>query len=293
VSRLASLLLFLGVVLAVLGGMHGYLWLRLVRDPGLPEPWRRIATWLLVGAALLVPTGMLASRLAGRHLSRILPMVAFTWLGMAFLLFSALLALDAVRLLSAGAGALTDWLRHVPDAPPDPERRQLLARAVAGGALVAAGAAGLSSWRSASGPAEVEDVPVRLARLPPALSGLSIAQLTDLHVGPTIRERELRRVVDQTNALRPDLVAITGDFINGARPTPARNRAAGVREAASFSSADLSARNRLTTRSTHPRRSPQPRSTVWPRAFFWPGSIKACVMKSSGSLPRRRAISSI
>jgi len=57
--------------------------------------------------------------------------------------------------------------------------------------------------------------PVRLARLPPALSGFTIAQVSDLHVGPTIREREVRRMVDQVNALRPDAVAITGDLVDG------------------------------------------------------------------------------
>ncbi len=36
--RLATFLIFLAVALAILGGMHGYIWLRLVRDPALPEP---------------------------------------------------------------------------------------------------------------------------------------------------------------------------------------------------------------------------------------------------------------
>ena len=61
------------------------------------------------------------------------------------------------------------------------------------------------AFRSATGPAVIEEVPIRLPSLPPTLSGFSIAQITDLHVGPTIREREVRRVVEQTNALKPDL----------------------------------------------------------------------------------------
>jgi predicted MPP superfamily phosphohydrolase len=58
-------------------------------------------------------------------------------------------------------------------------------------------------------------VPVRIERLPRALSGLTLAQITDLHVGPTIREKEVRRVVEQTNGLRPDVIAITGDLVDG------------------------------------------------------------------------------
>jgi predicted MPP superfamily phosphohydrolase len=215
VSRPLSFVVFFAIALAILGAMHGYLWLRLVRDPGLSEPWRRLATWAVVAAAVLIPVGMLSARLAGQHLSRVLPLAAFVWLGLAFLLFSVLLAVDAARLAAWGFTGVADWLRRLPDAPPDPSRREFVARAVAGGALAVAGAAGVASLRSATGPAVIEEVPVRLARLPPALSGFTIAQISDLHVGPTIREREVRRVVEQVNAMRPDLVAITGDLMDG------------------------------------------------------------------------------
>jgi predicted MPP superfamily phosphohydrolase len=59
---------------------------------------------------------------------------------------------------------------------------------------------------------------VKLARLPKELSGFTLAQISDLHVGPTIREREVQRVVEQVNALKPDLVAITGDLVDGTVP---------------------------------------------------------------------------
>jgi len=215
VARPLSFVIFFVVALGILAGMHGYLWLRLVRDTGLPEPWRRIATWAVVFAAVLIPAGMISARLAGQHFSRVIPLAAFVWLGLAFLLFSALLAIDAVRLLSWGAAGVADWLRRLPDAPADPTRRQFVARAVAGGALVAAGAAGVASLRSAGGPAQVEEVPVRLARLPAALSGFTLAQISDLHVGPTIREREVRRVLEQVNAMKADAVVITGDLMDG------------------------------------------------------------------------------
>jgi hypothetical protein len=210
-----SFALFLAVSLAVLGGMHGYLWVRLVRDPALPEPWRRIATALLVLLAVALPVGVAALRLAPRPFSRILPAIALTWLGVAFILCCAILALDVARALAHGGAWLADLLRARPDPPADPERRRFVARALAGTAVLASGGAAAFAFRSATGPAEVTEVPVKLERLPPALSGLTIAQITDLHVGPTIREREVRRVVDQVNALRPDVVAVTGDLVDG------------------------------------------------------------------------------
>nr|WP_286009657.1 metallophosphoesterase [Salinicola sp. S1-1-2] len=57
------------------------------------------------------------------------------------------------------------------------------------------------------------DVPLR--GLPAPLEGFSIVQLSDLHVGPTIKGRHLQRIVARTNALSPDLVAITGDLTDG------------------------------------------------------------------------------
>jgi predicted MPP superfamily phosphohydrolase len=51
--------------------------------------------------------------------------------------------------------------------------------------------------------------------LPDALEGCTIAQLSDIHVGPTIKRGYVRRIVNRTNAQRPDIIAITGDLIDG------------------------------------------------------------------------------
>ncbi|HET7825205.1 MAG TPA: metallophosphoesterase [Anaeromyxobacter sp.] len=210
-----SFAVFIAVSVAVLGGMHGYLWVRLVRDPALPEPWRRIATVALVLLAFAVPLGMLALRLAPRPLAQLVPVIAFTWLGLAFLLFSAVLVLDAVRLAGQAAAWLAEWVRSQPEPPADPDRRVFVARVVAGTATLATAGASAYAFRSARGPAEVTEVPVKLERLPKALSGLTIAQITDLHVGPTIGDRHVQRVVEQVNAIRPDVVAVTGDLVDG------------------------------------------------------------------------------
>ncbi|HYD39262.1 MAG TPA: metallophosphoesterase [Anaeromyxobacter sp.] len=213
--RVLSIAVFLLVVLIVLGGMHAYVWLRLVRDPQLPDFWRRSLTVLLALLALGVPVGLFMTRAASGWLARIAPIAAATWLGVAFVLFCSVALFDLVRLAGLGIQFMLDWIRTRPDPPADPERRLVLARAVAGSAALVAGSATAFATRRALGPAEITEVPVVLERLPPALSGLTIAQITDLHVGPTIREKEVRRVVEQTNGLRPDVIAITGDLVDG------------------------------------------------------------------------------
>ncbi|HET8724852.1 MAG TPA: metallophosphoesterase [Anaeromyxobacteraceae bacterium] len=212
---LLSFVIFFGVALAIVGGMHFYIWTRLVRDTAVGEPWRRLLTVGLVALAVAVPVSFVAMRARAGALADGFVFGAMLWMGVAFLLLSSLVAVDLVRLAASGIGSLVDWLRHAPEAPADPERRRLVARAVAGTAVLAAGGATAFAVSSALGDPEIHEVPVKLARLPRALSGLTIAQISDLHVGRTIGEDEVRRVVAATNRLRPDVVAITGDLVDG------------------------------------------------------------------------------
>ena len=53
-----------------------------------------------------------------------------------------------------------------------------------------------------------------IPNLPPALDGLTIAHVTDLHVGQFTHGAVLDEIVEATNALRADLVLATGDLIN-------------------------------------------------------------------------------
>jgi hypothetical protein len=65
---------------------------------------------------------------------------------------------------------------------------------------------------------KVDRVSVPIADLPSDLAGLKIVQLSDLHVGSTIRRSFVDRVVDRANDLAPDLVAVTGDVADGFVP---------------------------------------------------------------------------
>jgi predicted MPP superfamily phosphohydrolase len=61
----------------------------------------------------------------------------------------------------------------------------------------------------------LKDVDVRLRRLPRSRDGTTIVQLTDVHVGPTIRRGFVETIVAQVNALAPDIIVITGDLVDG------------------------------------------------------------------------------
>ena len=83
--------------------------------------------------------------------------------------------------------------------------------------LLSAATSLLSSCGTISGYAEPEvfETEVRSARLPEELDGLRIVLVSDLHVDGRRAPDYLSRIVEQMNALAPDLVAITGDFADG------------------------------------------------------------------------------
>jgi uncharacterized protein len=57
-------------------------------------------------------------------------------------------------------------------------------------------------------------VDVTVPGLPAPWDGVRIAQISDLHVGPHTSRRFLARIADTVTALKPDLIAITGDLVD-------------------------------------------------------------------------------
>jgi uncharacterized protein len=58
---------------------------------------------------------------------------------------------------------------------------------------------------------------IQLSKLPRAFDGLRLAQLSDLHHSPFLGEAEIVEAVRHTNALQPDLIVLTGDYISHSR----------------------------------------------------------------------------
>jgi predicted MPP superfamily phosphohydrolase len=199
--------IFITVVLTITVGVHYYLWARLVRDPRWPTPWAAIATSALALLAIGMPLAMFLGR-KNLALARALGWPAFIWMGLMFLLLVASLGADVVRLL-AGLAA------RGRDVPVDPERRIAAARLAAATVTALSGGLAAMAVRAARGPVAVKRVEVKLARLPSAHDGLRIVQLTDIHVGSTIGRAFVEDIVRRTNALAPDVVAITGDLVDG------------------------------------------------------------------------------
>ena len=96
--------------------------------------------------------------------------------------------------------------------PASPARRDFLAQTtrVVTAAPFLGGAYGLLYGRLNL---ETVERPIRFANLPPAFHGFRIAQLSDIHIGPFMTGEQIRKFAQIANALKPDLIALTGDYV--------------------------------------------------------------------------------
>jgi uncharacterized protein len=91
-------------------------------------------------------------------------------------------------------------------------RRAFLKKVGWSGAALAAGAAAYAAWIEPTR-VQVNRLRVAVRGLPRAFDGLTIAQLSDLHRSHEVSSAYLNHCVDLANALEPDLIALTGDYL--------------------------------------------------------------------------------
>ena len=206
---------FAAVVLLALGLLHGWLWFRLVRSTTRPGRARRWLTVLLVVLALTVVAAVLGRRSLPFSVQGPLDWVGYTWLGVAFYAFLALLVLEPVRWVLRGVQRRRRPVEAPQPEPDDVSRRLFLARSLAVTAGAAAvGTAGYGVW-AATSPPVVRRVPIAVAGLDPALEGYRIVTFSDGHLSATNRGSRFQRLVEIVNAQDADVVAIVGDLVDG------------------------------------------------------------------------------
>jgi hypothetical protein len=178
--------------------LHVYIGVRLL--PGLPVPMivHSLAVLWLIASTLLMPAALMARRLSTPWADQL------SWVGMmAMGFFSSLLVLTIARDLFLLVTLAIGWR------PPGLTGYSAL------GAIALALAVTVIGFFQARGLAKVKEVDVPIANLPDALHGFTIAQISDIHVGPTIKRPYIDRIVDRVNSLAPDAIAITGDLVDG------------------------------------------------------------------------------
>ena len=146
--------------------------------------------------------------------------IAYSWMGLVLYLFLLTVLAD----LGRGVASIANLL------PKDPERRQLLARALAGAVAGGAGLLGIGGALNVARGFDVKHVRVPLAKLPKGASGLPHRAAHRRAHRADHRARLSRRRRARVQHLAPDMVVITGDLVDGsvehlARPGRAAARA--------------------------------------------------------------------
>lgn len=186
--------------------VHTFLGWRLLPDLGVYSngvAWG-FGIWIVL-SGLLMPMGMVALRFARAPLAQVL-----TWAGLLCMgMFSSLFALTVVRELLLLALQTLQWIH-----PGLLDLATVRNSSVLAIVPLALAMTVIGFW-NARRTATVVQVNVPITDLPEALEGFRIAQISDIHVGPTIKQAYLERIVKRVNGLDAHLVAITGDLVDG------------------------------------------------------------------------------
>ena len=100
------------------------------------------------------------------------------------------------------------------EAPVAPERRAFVARAATASAISLAGGSAIYGTLFGRHDYTLETVPIALAKLPRTLDGLTLVQLSDIHVGTFVGDRELNAALDFVRRAKADAVVLTGDLLD-------------------------------------------------------------------------------
>ncbi len=203
--KASGILIFTAVISLVMGMIHWLLWNRLIYTAAWPAPWLNVLTGLLIFLGLLIPLTIMAMRWTPRWVNQPLTWVAYSWLGFVFYLFFLVVLTNGVLGLINLLGILQ----------LSPDHRLFLARVLSIGIGATSGFIGCWGIFNMARGFKIARIKVPIAHFPEKFSGYTIAQISDVHVGPTIGRDFVVAVVRETNALLPDLIVITGDLVDG------------------------------------------------------------------------------
>lgn len=200
------MILIFGALLAV------YVFCRAILPLRLKWGWKALLAVLLAVAAFKFHLLYLFG--GPMFFSPVLPegvLLAAAWLFSAlFLFFFLLLAADVARLLYL---LVLFCLRK-----KRTERFRIIGNRVNLALLVFAAVLATVGMVGGTGVPRVKEETVAVNHLPEGADGLTVAVLADLHVDGITRTDRIRKIVERTNALNPDIVIIAGDFVDGTVP---------------------------------------------------------------------------
>jgi len=214
--------IFFLVVLTILALMYGYVGFRMIIPASFSGPVNALL-WLALLILFLLPFISVMARFRGINAGWLDPASWVGYLGFGFItiLFAFVVSKDLIYLVTIVAQKTAHLAQSIFGSRSsqadivDPERRRMIINSINVGLLGFTGAmTGYGMYQAMRIPDVVEiDIPIH--NLPPAFDGFRIAQISDIHVSGTIKRKFVQGVVDKVSGLKPDLIALTGDLVDG------------------------------------------------------------------------------
>lgn len=196
---------FLIIFFLTYGAMHLYAFTR-VRAAVAPGT---TASILLAGFMLLMTVAPLIVRQVERQgfeaTARFIAFVGYTWLGFLFLFVSAAIVVDFYRLVTWVAGLIAKNDLTSITVSPRPAFYLPFFTALT---LTTYGYYEASHVR-------IERVTVRSSKIPAEAGKITIAQISDVHLGLLLRDGRLQQILEVVRQVNPDILVSTGDLVDG------------------------------------------------------------------------------
>lgn len=214
--------LFFVIVIFVMSILYGYVGWRLI-TPANFSVNLTVTLWVIVVVLLLtlILSFVLRANKYEGFLSDIISWVGYISFGFITILFAFVLFKDIIWLAGIASHKIYLFASTLFSSASqtktviDNSKREFLINSINVGILAAAG--GLTGWGffNVMSKPKIEKITIPVENLPDDLNGLTIAQFSDLHVGPTIQKSFVETVVKQVNELNADIIAFTGDLVDG------------------------------------------------------------------------------
>lgn len=196
--------LFLISFLLIYGSFHLYFFVRIRAAFTMPG-WM---LFLLAVFLLLMITAPILVRISERsghnQLAILLAYIGYTWMGIVFLFAAAALAVDCCRFITWTVGHL---LHQKIVFLPGPKTAFYLPLVFS---LFISIWGAFEAWDI-----RLEKVTLTSPKLPSALNGLRIVQISDVHLGLLVRHKRLAKILATAKKAEPDILVSTGDLVDG------------------------------------------------------------------------------
>ncbi|MCB1177680.1 MAG: metallophosphoesterase [Leptospiraceae bacterium] len=208
-------IIFLSILSLIMGLGYWYIGAKLISSEYSFS--QKIISWLIIFSLWASTPGFYFISLSQpeSNWNKAYSMIAFLSFGFFTILFSLILLGDIGTTIAHHISNFISSQKDIEVTSDIESRKEFLFRFWKPTALALGVTITGYGFYKASRKVDLEEVEIPIKNLNPDLDGFTIVQISDIHVGPTIKHDFIQYLVNTINSLNADLVAITGDLVDG------------------------------------------------------------------------------